>query len=190
MWIFQNDSFISAVEDQTNADNLMVRARIKGDIEKAFPGYVGFQVNGWSDYPWRCSIPKIVVANRVWDSVMGINYENFKGSIPRDDNDRHNAYMSVWSVMADYERTVAPPKKHGFLKSLFASRAGTVNDAPFGDDERPSEIPLEPQGDGKCWLVSVYADECGEHTLDGEHGMFWGDDVECDYSPAKTVVSV
>ena len=38
MWIVMNDSYISAVQDRTNKMNLVVRARVREDLENAFPG--------------------------------------------------------------------------------------------------------------------------------------------------------
>ena len=37
MWIFLNNSFLSMVENRNNKEELLVRSRIKGDIEKVFP---------------------------------------------------------------------------------------------------------------------------------------------------------
>ena len=38
MWIMLSDAFFSIVSKNCGPDELMVRARRKGDIEKAFPG--------------------------------------------------------------------------------------------------------------------------------------------------------
>ena len=36
MWIVLNNSFLSIVKNRNNDDELLVRARVKGDIEKIF----------------------------------------------------------------------------------------------------------------------------------------------------------
>ena len=38
MWVFLNNAFLSIVEHRENQNILLVRARIKGDIERVFPG--------------------------------------------------------------------------------------------------------------------------------------------------------
>ncbi|HVA83852.1 MAG TPA: hypothetical protein VNE82_06340 [Candidatus Binataceae bacterium] len=37
MWVFLRDSFLSIVADRGHKDRLLVRVRIKGDLERAFP---------------------------------------------------------------------------------------------------------------------------------------------------------
>lgn len=104
MWIFMNDSFVSIVEDKTNPANLMVRARRKGDIERAFPGHRGRMLRQKTDYAYRATIPRHVVADQMAGAVRAINYTNFKDSVPLRDNDRHSAYLRVWTVMRGFQR--------------------------------------------------------------------------------------
>jgi hypothetical protein len=37
MWLVLENSFLSIVQDKDNSERLLVRARIKGDIENVFP---------------------------------------------------------------------------------------------------------------------------------------------------------
>ncbi len=39
MWVFLNNSFLSIVENRNNKEELLVRSRIKGDIEKVYLRY-------------------------------------------------------------------------------------------------------------------------------------------------------
>ena len=36
MWVMLNNSFVSIVENMNNPEELLVRARVKGDIERVF----------------------------------------------------------------------------------------------------------------------------------------------------------
>lgn len=91
-----NDSFLSVVAHRHEPDKLLVRARVDGDIERAFPGAVVFYTPD-NDYPYRATIPRSAVAARLSCLIEGIEYENFKGSVR--ENDRHYAYSDVWRVM-------------------------------------------------------------------------------------------
>ena len=98
MWIFLNNAMFSAVQDRKNIKNLVVRARVGGDLERIFPGHdVIDSPDG--DYRYRIFIDKQKVADVLSQQVMNIDYDNFKDSIAHDEHDRHNAYYEVWNAM-------------------------------------------------------------------------------------------
>ncbi len=96
MWIFMSDSFLSIVEDLDNRDNLLVRARIQGDIERVFPGAEVSHTPD-HDYYYRASLPRKEVAGKIAEKVESIGYSNFKNTVK--DPGRHEAYFEVWEIM-------------------------------------------------------------------------------------------
>lgn len=96
MWLMFNDAFLSIVDKAKQKGCLMVRARRPGDIERVFPGAKVAESFG-TDYRYRAEIPRPIVANAVAARVLGIDYDNFKGSTK--DKPLHDAYMRVWSNM-------------------------------------------------------------------------------------------
>lgn len=96
MWVFLSDAFLSIVAHRDQPDDLMVRARLPGDIERAFPGRVA-EHTPRADYPYRAIIPRAIVAKVLSDAATEIEYDNFKGSVP--DPARHDAYFEVWRAM-------------------------------------------------------------------------------------------
>ena len=102
MWLFTSKSFVSIVVDLTDDSKFLVRARMRGDIEELFPDAVVRKGEG-TDYLYRASIPKETVAKKVNDYLMDMDYGNFKNSVPQDQDARHDAYMTVWSVMHNYQ---------------------------------------------------------------------------------------
>lgn len=126
MWIFLKDAFLSIVEPSGRGKYdpdkfIMVRARIKGDIEKVFPGFKVVVDNG-TDYKYRAFVLRSDVAHVMSAQVMGINYPNFKDSV--GNSRRHDAYMRVWSVMADEQERPTRNKRRVsgvgyFNKGLF-----------------------------------------------------------------------
>ena len=96
MWVCLNNSFLSIVENKKDKNQLLVRARRKGDIEKTFPD-TNIIEDGGTDYKYRALVPRDLVADAMHDSIMNINYGNFKNSV-KDDN-LHNAYADFWATM-------------------------------------------------------------------------------------------
>lgn len=100
MWVFMNDSFLSIVQHRDKPEWLVVRARVKGDIERAFP-----EVNATrtpdADYLFRAEIPRSVVGRVMENAFNKIDYDNFKNSV--HERDRHDAYLQVWSTMHRFQ---------------------------------------------------------------------------------------
>jgi hypothetical protein len=95
MWIQLNNAFLSIVENRGNKAELLVRARIKGDIEKIFPEENVCEDKN-ADYKYRVFIPKDKVADIILKKINEINYDNFKNSIPKQDHERYRSYSNVW----------------------------------------------------------------------------------------------
>ena len=96
MWIFLSEAFLSIVQHDADSDNLLVRARLKGDIERVFSGYKVSKTPN-ADYLFRATVPRSVVISALTKAVAQIDYPNFKNSVSHDE--RHDAYLGVWSVM-------------------------------------------------------------------------------------------
>jgi hypothetical protein len=124
MWICLNNAFLSIVEPTRNARGaspfLLVRARRPGDIERVFPSAV-VSTEDNRDYMFRAMIDREHVAAAIAAQVLGISYGNFKDSV--DDHGLHDAYASVWGVMARqqpqrpysrYSQPVRRPAQRGF----------------------------------------------------------------------------
>ena len=91
MWIQFNNAFLSIVENRDNKLELLVRARVKGDIEKIFLMLMFLKM-----------IVQIInlghlfqkpVAAKMMFKMTDINYDNFKNSVK--EIERKNAY-NVW----------------------------------------------------------------------------------------------
>lgn len=100
MWICLNNSFLSIVHKECAADELLVRARRPGDIERVFPDAKVIRSPG-TDYLFRAALPRARVAEAIAVEVASVDYPNFKDSV--DDDKLHNAYGRVWGVMANLQ---------------------------------------------------------------------------------------
>ena len=98
MWIVLNKSFLSIVKNRNNNEELLVRSRVNGDIEKVFKDANVFEDLN-ADYRYRAYIKRSEVAKTISEELLNINYDNFKNSVSKDDKNRLNAYMNVWSSL-------------------------------------------------------------------------------------------
>ena len=95
MWIQLNNSFLSIVQNRNNDSELLVRARVKGDIENVFPKANVFE-DVKADYKYRAFLTKQNVADVIKNKINAINYDNFKNSVSRKDLNRISSYSNVW----------------------------------------------------------------------------------------------
>ena len=98
MWVAMNDSFVSIVQDRTNEDRVVVRARVKEDLEATFPFHSDDIIETTnSDYRFRLFLDKYYVSKIMQERVLGIDYPNFKDSVKQPW--RKKAYMDIWQTM-------------------------------------------------------------------------------------------
>ncbi len=143
MWIFLNDAFLSIVHKDCAKDEVLVRARIKGDLEKVFndenlfkanPGLKPVEVTRYtkSDYLYRAVVKRNHMRAVMAAELDRVVYSNFKASTR--DNKLHNAYNAVWGIMAKLQEV--PPysgnRTAGGLGSLFYD---------FGDEDEVASLP-------------------------------------------------
>ena len=98
MWIVLNDAFLSVVSKRGSQTQLLVRARVRGDIERVFYDAEVFE-DVDADYRYRSYIDRQAVSEAISDSISKIDYDNFKNSVLKDDRKRLNAYMNVWESL-------------------------------------------------------------------------------------------
>jgi len=116
-WIFLNDAFLSIVDPLApllygkglphKGGVLLVRSRTQGDIERVFPG-AQVEETPHRDYRFRTTLPRAVVAAAIAERIMDATYGNFKSSVK--ENDRHDAYLGVWSVMNRWQQRQFPAR--------------------------------------------------------------------------------
>lgn len=96
-----NNAFLSIVENRENTTELLVRARVKGDIEKVFPEADVFEDNN-ADYKYRAFISKAIVAEKIMLKVTEINYDNFKNSVK--EIERKKVYGNIWAELRNFQK--------------------------------------------------------------------------------------
>jgi len=103
MWLFCKSGFFSAVLDFGNPGRVLVRARVKGDLERLLadmPSRAKAEVlhTPDADYPFRMFVSKADWEVAVLAEAEDMDYTNFKAAA-HDGTARDAAYMSVWADM-------------------------------------------------------------------------------------------
>lgn len=100
MWICLNDGFFSIVAEH-GSENLLVRARMRGDVERVFAA--AMMAEGASvietpdrDYRFRTSLSRRAVAETISARARDIDYGNFKDSVR--DQALHRMYGDFWNA--------------------------------------------------------------------------------------------
>lgn len=123
MWIFTDKGYVSLVVDKHDSDMLQVRARVKEDITRNFPGADVYAHDG-ADYRYRARVKRAEVALVMAQQVMDMDYTgHFKDVALRRTGEgvvgvgspgttsRHTAYYAVWSAMGKLQ-DYAPYSKY------------------------------------------------------------------------------
>ena len=117
MWIFLNNAFLSIVVDNNKRTGLIVRARVKGDIERVFPGVKVIKTPK-RDYLFRAFVDREIVANAISEAVLDISYDNFKDSVK--ETRRKQNYSRVWWEMSNIQSNNR--RQHVKKANLFQDR--------------------------------------------------------------------
>lgn len=102
MWVYTKHGFFSIVQDKDDEGYLIVRARVKGDIEFYFDARQVKETEN-SDYRYRIRLHREIVNTWLYEAVDDIDYTNFKAAAGMQDNRRSEYYGLIWSIMADMQ---------------------------------------------------------------------------------------
>ena len=115
MWVFMNDAFLSVVKNRNDDSGVVVRARVKGDLENVFGQEHEVIESDNSDYRFRMFLDQKYVSDVIAKRVDEIEYNNFKNSISKNDYERKSYYTRVWSVMFDWQERLYERAKKWWL---------------------------------------------------------------------------
>jgi hypothetical protein len=110
MWIFAKDGFVSIKQHNAQPRLLVVRGRVKGDIERLMSCTGVFEdTTGQHDYRFRGYLDRHKVADKIAEHVRAINYGGSCGGFKSAVTDKRGigAYLDVWSRMDDLQRELS-----------------------------------------------------------------------------------
>lgn len=100
MWICLNDAFLSIVDKDCKADELLVRARRPGDLDKTFPGCIVAETPD-NDYAYRTVVKRSAISAMLSNKINNLHYDNFKSSVK--DQLLKERYSKIWGIMHDLQ---------------------------------------------------------------------------------------
>ncbi len=112
MWLFTKHGFFSIVQDKDDEDYLLVRSRVKGDIESLIEDYSDYksrardlavQETKNSDYRYRIRLSRKTASDLLAKAILDIDYTNYKAAVHMVDQRRSEYYGMIWAIMADMQ---------------------------------------------------------------------------------------
>lgn len=109
MWIFSKLGFFSAVESPLVPENVIVRSRLPGDLDRLLQamtpeehrlcGEPKIFITPDADYRYRLELSKSVFAELVRRQAEDIDYDSLENAVRGGNPIRDTAYMNVWRAM-------------------------------------------------------------------------------------------
>ena len=102
MWLLTTRGFYSVVEDHHDPGRLLVRARVREDVEALADLIPGLEVEETPDrdYRFRASVTREDWASAAAQLARAIDYPNFKNAVAdRQGFERAHMYSGVWGLL-------------------------------------------------------------------------------------------
>jgi len=128
MWIATTFGFFSVVAHRTLPGCLLVRARVRGDLEQLIKRLPFYPLGGGSeptitdhtgdsDYRYHAVVPRRDFVNAWFTLVDGIDYDNFKDAVhERQGMERALLYSNVWQGLRALEKLDRPKQERHTLR--------------------------------------------------------------------------
>ena len=120
MWLITKSGFLSVVQNLDSkgpGDALLVRGRVRGDLEHFADVAVRLGERPEivetprADYGFRLTTSRAVLAAYLAGQVGALDYPNFKSEVAKDDPERAHVYSRVWGVLRDLRRIGGRPER-------------------------------------------------------------------------------
>jgi hypothetical protein len=107
MWLVSTQGFYSVVRHRRDPDKLIVRGRVRQDLEalrEQIPALRVFSDDS-ADYRWRAVVTEAEWVVAVAQLATEIDYDNFKSAVgERQGHERARVYGHVWGELLSLQR--------------------------------------------------------------------------------------
>jgi hypothetical protein len=110
-WIFFPDACCSVVVHQDSPDLLVVRSRLKGDIERILGPSIAVAVTPRADYRFRTTVTRQLFAEAILRRLGSMSYTNVKAAVPKGDQGRAYLMNRVWAAGLDAQIDASNPNR-------------------------------------------------------------------------------
>lgn len=183
MWIATEHGFYSAVQNRNNHNTVLIRARVRKDLEYLRERLGAFNCppivdSPKADYPHRLLITKEQWAWFLARSGEEVDYPNFKSRVGKHDPAREKIYHEVW---ADLMKLEPGYKKHWNDRWLYEGTGLTQDQRDALDARWDDPEEYEPFHCPKCELLITdfeqeQCPDCGEELWSYEDETALDDD--------------
>jgi hypothetical protein len=105
MWLYTTRGFFSIVRNYESPSEVLVRARLKGDLENlrsVWPTLTPTRETNRRDYRFRATIDVRELPLLLSKLASELTYTNFKDAVAaKQGHERSDLYHDVWHVMAE-----------------------------------------------------------------------------------------
>ncbi len=106
MWVMTTRGFFSVVADRDDASQVLVRARVRQDLEAL--AEVGdlpeIAETPTADYRWRVRLSRAEWSRALARLAEEIEYPNFKDAVAeRQGHEREGSYHRIWAVLRELQ---------------------------------------------------------------------------------------
>ena len=114
MWIITRDGFVSLVEHNTDPQLVRIRARRREHLADTFDlsdaDIIDLGPNA-PDYRWHAEIPRVNVAQVMYESVMDLDYSSHvKEEVSGDDDQMYHAMLQCWTSLRRLQDPPTPER--------------------------------------------------------------------------------
>jgi hypothetical protein len=107
MWVFTKFGFFSIVQDRDLAEVVIVRARVRGDLETLWPKAKALiEETPEADYRYRTRMHREIAIAGIVAAMRDIDYGSFKAAV--GDHRREMFYLQVWWIMSEMQDHLNP----------------------------------------------------------------------------------
>ena len=115
MWIYSTKGFYSIVENRDNPNQVIIRARLKKDIDNLKRIFDSLKlrttkitVSSRTDYRYRFITDRMDWMTVMIRLMLSIDYDNFKNAVFKSESGkirerRHEAYLKIWGIMCNLQ---------------------------------------------------------------------------------------
>lgn len=172
MWIMSTDGFVSMVRHNKIPDTMLVRARVKADLEKTFPGY-DIETHIGADYLYRALVPVDVAAAVIAEQVKNLDYtshakdEMIKRAPKADVGSRSTALYATWNAFAQlqpYAPYAKTPRPAPFARPVSSGQLFSTHPVSTGTGSRSGgyDWSSHPQSTSYVGPETVTDDDCSD----------------------------
>ena len=173
MWIIAKDGFVSLVEHEADPDLMRARARRREHLAQTFdlPDAAIIDLGPDApDYRWHADIPRLNVAQVMYDAVLDVDYtSHVKEEVAGDDNAMYTAMLACWTALHRLQDPPRPVPQRDLWEPIIFAKPDDEPTLWTGGKNKDDTCPA-------CGAVSTFVRGAWETVHEDDCAWFHGPD--------------